>query len=264
MFTKINNIDGNEVRVVCPNPIHTSSDTNGSYNLATGEYKGFCNCQVAFSNVYDLKSWIERVTGEEIHLSFIPYKEVIKKTKHVDLDELFRLPLALDNNYLISRRVSNEIVYKYNIQWNPETKEIVVPIINENSKIVGYNIRKTDHKYYRQIGYKLPFMRMDFLENYSPEEPLYIVEGMFGEFNLSSYGLQVVSTLGSLRIPNNILIKFNVVCGCFDNDKSGKKYAERLLNNYPNTCVLQPAEFDEISLDDFKKLKRSNNTSYWD
>lgn len=255
--------DGKNARFCCPCPKHNDrSQVNASFNMYTGEFYayGMCGAPTFYKNqINKLVNWLREDCGLDVKVSMIEASEIDNLYEKPDdswRERLLSLPRAYNSKYLNGRGVSIDIVEKFDLRHDINDEMIVYPIANENKKIVGANVRYTKrrHQRYQIFGEKLPLAGLDVINDNFNCDKLFITEGMFGQFNLTSFGYCSMSLLGSQGdIPLDIITKFDRVYACLDNDDGGYKLANKLLKKNPSIVFLKPSEYDEISKEQFEE-----------
>lgn len=237
--------------IVCPHSNSSLSKENAGYHIPTQRYVCHGNCHKTIIGIDNILRWLS--DDHNIYIAKSDLEEIdetffTKKEETYSLDNMEKFPLAIDNDYLKSRQVSNDLVKLYDIRYF--RNRLYVPTINYKNQLTGYNTRATNRKDYRFYGDKNSCLREDFVLSYDTDKPLYIVEGMFGEFRLVGLGFQACGMLGQQSFKNGLdglLGRFTTVYGCFDDDIAGHNYAKQLKRVCPLAEILDFKEWDEIN-----------------
>lgn len=175
---------GDEYKVCCP--IHGDNHASASFNAAKGLF--FC---YACGATGDAK-WVADVTGGYVGAGEATERYVADNSE-VDWAQWGRSPLAIDNEYLQSRRVTNEQVVKFDIRQNHTG--VLFPLQDNVGQIIGYQMRKYEGKpKYMFYGAKPDFWPFF---NLNTNEPIFIVEGVFSVLRLDRVGLKAVCIFGT-------------------------------------------------------------------
>lgn len=272
LFSGINfSIKGHEVMLSCPCPSHVSRDQyNAKFNMLTGEYISFGLCKKTFGRggVHLLSKWLREECGVESRVvyandSFL--KREVKDEEKRDWRELLSLPLGIDNEYLLSRGVSNDVIEKMGIR--ADENMVVFPNTDIRGNIVGVNSRYTGKG--RKIRYiyegeRTPLFRMGDIMQYDTEKPLVIVEGVFGALNGLKYGYQTAALLGTGGLKDtSILQRFDKVLFGLDRDEAGLLMAEKLVKDKSIvTWLAKPCEYDEIDESGWEEALTETTASF--
>jgi len=226
----------NELMIYCP--IHGDNNASLALNYRTGQYHCFAGCVKGSDGMEGFFRAID--ADKNIFLRFatifstlIRYDEPELKKDDVEVEVL---PLALDNKYLQSRRVSNETVEKFQIKYHKGFDAIFVPLYMD-SKLKGYvrrNIR-TQPKYLNSQNLDRDRLLFPFDSVKPSELGVIVVEGVFDVLNAYEKGLtNVVASLGGFISPGQMRLlgrlHRNVVL-CPDRDESGLRIAEQNTKN---------------------------------
>lgn len=182
------------------------------------------------------------------------------KEQDEEWNRMLEGPLAIDNPYLISRRVTNEQVMKHNIRSCKVG--IAIPLTDRGGKTVGALIRRREGKVrYIVLGEKPPIWPLPVLDTIKTNENVIVTEGIFGVLAAERAGLSAVAVLGA-RVKTDVRkwlggVRPNVV---FDQDMAGYIGAIKMLQLIPDTRVLMTgAEADEMSPEQWKMICEQNN-----
>lgn len=249
----VSRISGDEAIVRCPFHEDKHPD-NACFNIVTGLF--ICYSCGAGANV---KTLAKRTGGS---IKIVSSSKYGKKIEDSEWRHFLELPLALDNQYLKKRKVTDELIKKYGITQS--SKGIVIPITNETGKKVGVIMRRFDnHPRYMIYGTKTCLWPLHEFDEMSRKKDLFVVEGVFGALRAMSFGLQATATLGAAIKPEirKYLIQYNSVV-CFDNDYAGLLGSARVLIVVPTSKVLVPGvQADELEQDEWEAIADSPYTT---
>jgi len=230
----------------CFCPLHDDNDASltinptkggGMFHCFSGCLKGSGGLEGLFRKLRPNKDLNSRF------LSMFPVafsrKSEVTQIKKEDIDTEI-LPLALNNEYLEQRGISNTTVEEFDIKYHAYFDAIIVPLYMKE-KQVGYvrrNIRTTP-KYLNSPDLKRDSLLFPYDKVQLDNNKIIVVEGVFDAINAHDKGVKnVVATLGGMiskgqvrllgSLTNNIIL-------CPDRDASGLRIAERntsLLTKY--------------------------------
>jgi len=198
---RVTAISGKEARIICPHPNHKGSDTNASFNMETGAYVCFGNCQFRTFSVETLCAWLITKCGIDAEITYIQDSDLKQKDKDkVSYRDLVNMPVIEEgmstHTYLLNRGITNDTIRECDMR-SYNDNGVVVPLTDLFSNVIGCNIRFIDKRKMRyQTLYRSerqPIYPMHKIDEYSSQKPLCIVEGMFGYFNALQSGIQAIS-----------------------------------------------------------------------
>lgn len=218
-----------EVICKCPNPNHNDSNPSASFNVESGLLYCF-SCGYA-TNAYKLA----KQAGVVLERKPI----VINKQ---DSDELWkefeRLPLAMDNEYLIKRGLTNLDVAEFDIRKT--RKGVIFLFKNLRNKLTGCQMRQYGATpKYLTFGERTCFDLRQY-KHYTPDRPIYLVEGVFGMIKGYQSGYQTIATIGAMLKESSLefLKNWKTVYGVFDHDEAGLRASLKLLNIIPQAKIV--------------------------
>lgn len=159
-------------------------------------------------------------------------------------EEQLKPLLRYRSNYLDLRRIKPDVQVLFEIGYNQATREVIFPIRDSQSQLVGTAKRSVDTKRYRnefdkgQILYGLHLIYKCLFK----VKKLYIVEGLIDCLTLWSFGIPAVALCGAhatdtqIALLNALPIRHMVIM--LDNFKldeaglKGAQYLQRKLNHY--------------------------------
>lgn len=245
---KITRMIRNEALCYCP--YHSDSNPSAEYNVIKGVFHCF-TCKASKTS----KQLVEDLGGSLVE---VPRESVLDQREKLGIDtewisNLLKNPLALGDEYMRSRGVSDKLIEKYKIRKTPAG--IAFPILNRFGSLVGVQLRQTKAKpKYMFYGQREPIWPWS---NFAKPQNLVITEGVFGVLNAQSAKIPAISIMGSgqidrvIRILNtNGMVKPYVF---LDDDYAGLLAAGKfILNGIPAIVRAEPA--DEIDPKDFRRI----------
>lgn len=243
MNLEVSRFEGNyEAICKCINPVHVDHNPSSYFNMVTGLF--FCHACGYSANA---KHIIE-LTGGVIRKSPATLFQHEFLDSENDWQKFLEYPSAVDHPYMQQRKVSNDLILEYNILASHD--KIIIPITNSFGDNIGVNIRHLENKKvkYQILGDKDIWPKRNWSE-YSRNEPVFVVEGVFGALNALKHGLQTFCILGAANFPTIYgMDEFDYI-GVFDDDPAGWKAGYNLLSVEPNAkCAVPGFEADEISV----------------
>lgn len=275
-----------EALVLCP--FHDDHTPSASVNIFTGLF----HCFTCGTN--STAPLLAKYFGGEV--IFIPdnRENYTREGREIDSDwrSLLLSPLAVGNEYLESRNVSDKTIEKFGIRENDDG--IIFPMKNRLGKICGVQVRH----YSRSPKYIFYGVRPEIFpfENLMPEinnraKILFIVEGIFGVLNAERAGVDAVATMGASSFSKAVPMlefarsvrreknKLGRVVVAFDPDDAGAIAAAKLsiygflvLNPFVVADEINPMDWYEIESEfpgnttrDPKVISKysSNSGTFW-
>lgn len=224
----------------CINPAHIDHNPSSYFNMDSGLF--FCHSCGFSANAKQ----IVEITGGSVRKSPSSIFQSEYLDSENDWQRFLDYPLATNHEYMLQRKVPNELIEQYNIRGSSD--KIIIPITNSFGEYKGVNIRHLNNvKFKYQIfGDKDIWPKVNW-HSYDRDKPVFMVEGVFGALNALKHGLQAFSILGAANFPKVYgMDEFDYI-GVFDNDAAGWKASYNLLNAEPKAkCAVPGYEADEI------------------
>jgi len=232
---------GCEVFVNCP--FHGDTHPSAEFNVQTGRF--FCFACGARSYA----PFLARKLGGTCSQEFRELPE-----KDADVDDAWigmkNAPLGFNNEYLLSRNVTNIQIKKYDIRetsWG-----VLFPLRNENGIIKGMLARKyKGEQKYLVFGEKMPLYALDQFQFYYGE--VIVTEGVFGVLAADRANLPATATLSAM-VKESASVWLNQVdpIVCYDDDDSGYIGAAKVLKLAPMArAIVYGGEFDNLTPQEF-------------
>ena len=225
-------------------PIHDDNDASLTINPVKGMYHCFGGCLKGSGGLEGLFRKLR--PNKDLNSRFLSMFPVIylrKPTVSAEIkDEIDtnELPLALNNEYLEQRGLSNKTIESFDIKYHAYFEAIIVPLYMKK-KQVGYVRRniKSNPKYLNSSDLNRDSLLFPYDKVELKDNQIIVVEGVFDAINAHDKGVtNVVATLGGIISKGQIRLlgslTRNVVL-CPDRDTSGLRIAERnteLLTKY--------------------------------
>lgn len=219
--------DDQVTNLFCPFHVDTTRG-NLSVNLETGLFNCF-SCGEK-GTVFDFYAKIEGVTRDEarqiINANIIEPSFIETWIHNLSLNDKMLAFLTKE------RKLTNDVIKKYKLGYDPSTERITIPIFSENSLA---NVRK--YRPYAQsdkyIGIRGKNQALWFPEENLNNDVIFICEGEMDCLAAISAGIPAVTC----TIPINIKafdqiiykLKFKKVILLYDGDKAGRKMAQEAI-----------------------------------
>lgn len=275
---------GEEIACFCP--FHHNVHTPAFYlNKTTGLWlchNPQCGEHGSFSQL------VKRLTGKtipDVPISFEDLENAFNEEKITEdqWDEAmerisvnYEIPEEHDRlEYLYERGFDTETLKFFEIGFSQSKNRIVIPVRNENYKLIGFIGRTVDNsepKYLYTTGFKKANVLFN-LQNAKHYNTVYITEGSLDAIKLHQSGFPaVVATLGSNVTDNQIeLINkyFNEIVILSDADEPGFKMRDGIIDRCPRKDlwvtqfppgIKDPGEMREDQI----RLTISNKENYLD
>lgn len=210
----------------------------GYYNCLTCGSKGNLRLFVAkcFDKPYEFgKQWLIENFGHIYVTNKISLEEInlTKEKKEKDyLDESILEGFSDYHPYMTKRGLSDEIIKKFELKYDPEYQAIVFPVRDLKGNLVGLTRRSVKNKrFWLQAGFdkKNIYLLYNIIKDGVRE--VYVCESQINALTLESWGYRAIALFGAgtteeqIDVLNKTGIKHYILC--YDNDPAGKKGASR-------------------------------------
>ena len=134
------------------------------------------------------------------------------------------------NTYITDRELTDEVIEKFEIKYDPLSKSIVFPVRDVNGKIAFLTRRSTEGKKFI-IDKGADKSVIYLLYNNINEREVYVVESQINALTLEGWGYHAIALFGAgtsegqMKTLNKTNIKRYILC--YDNDQAGRKGAKR-------------------------------------
>lgn len=272
-----------------PPPVGITSDTGiyetkcpfcgGIFTYTSDQFTCWtCNATGCTADFLAMKNKIPLPQAEWALDKRIEDKEALEALESICA--IYQKALNKTHPYLIKRGVTEDIINKYRLGWadgkltekisdktrtalqrigiiKPDGTElfrnrIMIPIMNKNSKVVGFGARQL----YASATYSSPkylnspdsavFSKKNLLfglNNINPKEPVYLVEGYFDVITAQNAGINAVACLGTAVGPGHIHLlksmRVKEIIIALDSDGPGVKNAVKAANLMKNEFTVK-------------------------
>jgi len=245
---------GNNYMMVCP--FHDDNDPSlgvarkdmidySGRKIPAGTFNCF-GCSYS-SDLIGFISDLKKVSGN------VAYKWLVEnfvvgeyKKRTIDLSFLDRQDeeeISLDDfdhyhPYMEKRGLSGNLIYMYDIRYNPEHNSIVFPIYSKDHELIGYQERGVEKKEIYSTGFVNTLFGMQWLD--PEDDEVWIAEGALDALILKKFGYNSVAIMGGLsqaKLDAIGRLDYRVFVIAFDNDEAGDRYAKEVAETFSNRLV---------------------------
>lgn len=167
--------------------------------------------------------------------------------------------------YMKKRKLTDEIIKKYRIGYDPETSCITFPVWDEHNKLIMITKRSVLSKaFYIPDNVEKPVYLLNFLQNNNQKvKRVYVAESQINTLTLLSWGYDAVGLFGTgCRRQYEILKKsgFRNFVLCLDGDDAGMRGTERFIKNMPEDTLITVKKIpwgkdvNDLTKEEFEKL----------
>lgn len=172
--------------------------------------------------------------------------------------------LAYDDDYLVSRGVTNDQVEKHGIRSC--YGGVAFPLLDRNGNVTGALVRRRVGAIrYLTLGTKPPYWPMNKLDELPPGHGLAVTEGVFGVLSAERAHVEAVAVLGAAvkKELGKWLMPFSLAI-TFDRDLAGYLGAFKLMSVCPNSrALIDPPEADKLTADEWHALLDDDHERLW-
>lgn len=200
----------------------------GSWSFT--EFVGLCFGQ---SESFGKKWLLSKYNSKEI-TSSVKLKPIIldrSDSEQSYLDESILNQFESYHPYMKKRKLTDEVIKKFDIKYDPQTKCIVFPVRDKWGNLVGLTRRSViDKRFIIDKGFDKK--NIYCLDKVLKERTVYVVESQINALTLWGWGYPAIATFGAgcpdeqINELNKSGIRHFVIC--FDPDQAGVKGANKL------------------------------------
>lgn len=190
---------------------------------------------LCFDSSYDYaKNWLLDNYGDTYLETDLKLDKIEKEEEAVGLhyDDDYLLQFEDYHPYMTKRGLSDAVIKKYEIKYDPLSKAIVFPIRNLKGELVGLTKRCTDiKKFYIDKGFDKRNIYLLYNVLQDNARTVYVCESQINALVLQSWGYQAIALIGcgttqeQIDILNTTPIRHYVLC--YDGDDAGRKGAAK-------------------------------------
>ena len=175
------------------------------------------------------------------------------ENKKVYLNEDDLNQFAYIHPYILSRKISEEILLKFKVGWNPKTNSITFPVWDEHGGLVGVTERNVINKYFNiPHGMGKPVYLLNFIKDQDISE-VYVVESQIDALYLWTLGRPAIALFGTgSKAQYKILMNSEIWIYhlAMDGDLAGRQGIKKFINNMSDVDVT----IDVLTLPDGKDI----------
>jgi len=155
----------------------------------------------------------------------------IVKQEHID--ESILNTFESYHPYMKKRGLSDDVIKKFDIKYDPATRCIVFPVRDKKGKLVAFTRRSVEGKKFI-IDKDFNKSNLYGINHIKFDQPVYICESQINCLTLYGYGLQALGMFGAgctydqIKVLNKLPVRHYIIA--LDNDPAGHKGIKRLCN----------------------------------
>lgn len=193
---------------------------------------------------------------------------LIFKKENKELDESYLETLLDYHPYMTKRKLSDDVIKKFHIKYDPKTETIVFPVWDEKNKLKLLTRRSIQSKnFYIDSAAEKPVYLLNFIlkENI---QTVYVTESQINALTLWGWGYPAVALFGTgsanqYKILNKADIRSYILC--FDGDAAGKAGELRFKKNIKSdrlittVCIPAGKDVNDLTREEFNNLLQTSN-----
>ena len=218
------------------------------------------------------KEWLIARFGNTLTNTQSLYLPKIEKK----LDVLNYMDVNILNNfqsyhpYMTQRKLTQEVIDKFQIKYDPSCKCIIFPVYDEHNKLIMLTKRSVESKQFyidKNIQKPVYLLNNALNNNY---KTLFVCESQINALTLYTYNLPAIALFGTgsshqYDILNKSGIKQFILC--FDGDEAGEKGIKKFQNNIKGSFItilhLPPGkDVNDLTKEEFFKLLNDQGLKY--
>ena len=161
--------------------------------------------------------------------------------------------------YMYKRKLTDDIIYKFEVGYDPETKCITFPVYQDGKCLFVAKRSVYGKNFYMPKIQPKPIYGLDYID----DSPLIVCESVINALTCWVYGKQAVALFGTgssyqidvlNKLPNRSIIL------ALDGDEAGKRGTQRLIEGLTNKFVTvlkipQGKDINDLSKEEFDDLE---------
>ena len=205
-----------------------------------------------FSNVY---------TDRQLMLSDF----VEEKPKKYYLDKSILDKYSYLHPYQFKRGLSEEVIKKFHIGWNPDTDSITFPVWDEHNNLLGITERSTKYKrFYIPEDLDKPVYLLNYIKQNNITDVV-VCESQINTLTCWTWGIPAIGLFGTgSNKQYKILQKSGIINYhlAFDGDLAGEHGAKRFIQHMPQSVFIdiikipQGKDVNDLTKEEFLSLPR--------
>ena len=189
------------------------------------------------------KEWL-LLRAETVFISETEYLPKIELKKPIIKNYLSESELQkynFYNDYMWKRKLTKEVVDKFQVGYNPATNSITFPVRDSKGNLIGITERNISNKYFYIPKFSnKPIYLLDYIIKNNITSCI-ITEGQIDALTSWSYGVPAIATIGTpSKYQISELNKSGIrsLTTLFDNDEAGKKFENYIKDNLNKEILL--------------------------
>ena len=207
------------------------------------------NCTIEYAKQWLVDNFSNTFKETTLDLTDI---ELVNRSNDNYLDESILDNYAYFHPYMFERGLTEDVILKFRVGWNPTTNAITFPMWDEHNHLVGISERSVNNKcFYIPTGIDLPVYLLNFIIKEHIDE-VYVVESQIDALYLWTFGYPSVALIGTggkksySKLKKSGIRKYHL---CLDGDLSGRHGILRFIENMPQDIMI-----DIVKLPDGKDV----------
>lgn len=180
-------------------------------------------------------SLVEQV-GIKLPEIAIESKPIITYMNEEDLNQF-----AYIHPYMLSRKVSEEILLKFKVGWNPKTNSITFPVWDERGGLLGVTERNVINKYFNiPHGMGKPVYLLNYIKQQGIKSA-YVVESQIDALYLWTLGKPAIALFGTGSKAQYRILRHTEITHYYlalDGDQAGRTGIKKFINNMPSELLI--------------------------
>lgn len=207
------------------------------------------------------------------NISVIDTKRITSSTNNIEcIDESILDTYESYHPYMTQRKLSNEVIKKFQIKYDKSTNSIIFPVYNEDNKLIMLTKRSVKgKKFFIDKDVEKPIYLLNYVTNKKISYAI-VCESQINALYCHSLGLSAIATFGcnitkkQFDILNNSSIKYYIVA--FDGDSAGKHGTQKFIANIRRDVIVDIVvmpdgkDLNDLNEEELKRIFKDNNINY--
>lgn len=222
--------------------------------------------------IEEAKEWLIDNFSKTLTDSVISLPEItLTKEKKTYLNEDILNEYAYLHPYMFQRGLTENIIKKFKVGWDPNLDTITFPVWDENSNLLGITRRNVKNKYFHipeSIG--KPVYLLNFVKRENITEVI-VCESQIDALYCWSLGMPAVALLGTGTKKQYDILKnsgIRIFHLALDGDLAGRHGILRFIENMPDNIFMDimlipdGKDINDLSYEEIQNLKRVDKRDY--
>lgn len=220
----------------------------------------------------EAKEWLVNNFSNTLTDSVISLPEIkLERDKVEYLNESILDEFAYFHPYMFQRGLTESIIRKFKIGWNPKLDTITFPVWDENNHLLGITERNVKNKYFHipeNIG--KPVYLLNFIKQEHITEVI-VCESQIDALYCWSLGFPAVALLGTGTKKQYEILRnsgIRIFHLALDGDLAGRHGILRFIDNMPSNVIVDimlipdGKDINDLSLDEITNLRVVDKYKY--